>query len=280
MNNGAGEVDVNAVNNKGLTAMDVLNRSRSRSDVRDSEIGESLKRAGGAGVGASILVDKRIDDNNSLTKHLRETTNALMVVASVIAAMASQIAVNPPGGVWQDDNYLFDSAGNTVDPLGNRISYPVDSQNRSVLNPHRAGYSILATNNPSSFQSLCNFNTAAFYCSVVIIILVVTGFPSTIEVFAYILMVASFVALIMAMVTYSIAAVAWIPFTEEYGKNIVDADADTDKYYIVGPFTYFKYVFLLVVLCMLWSLICSLRRRGWRWTAASSAVPENNNSVV
>ncbi|KAI9192222.1 hypothetical protein LWI28_019723 [Acer negundo] len=71
-------------------------------------------------------------------------SRALMVVASLIATMAFQVAVSPPGGVWQDDGT---SQSNTV-------------ATGSTSNPsHKAGFSILADNDASSYGVFLAFNT-------------------------------------------------------------------------------------------------------------------------
>ncbi|KAA8535185.1 hypothetical protein F0562_030188 [Nyssa sinensis] len=121
-------IEVNATNANGFTAADVL--AQSRRDVKDKNIIESLKRAGASGAEAnrssvsefgtkmntslSWDTDYRISSPHPLEKvwekylkkqdnWLEKTRNTLMVVASLIATMAFQVGVNPPGGVWQDD---------------------------------------------------------------------------------------------------------------------------------------------------------------------------------
>ncbi|KAH6761350.1 ankyrin [Perilla frutescens var. frutescens] len=44
---------------------------------------------------------------------LERTKSTLMIVATLIATMTFQVGVNPPGGVWQEDQ-IFDRQGNEV----------------------------------------------------------------------------------------------------------------------------------------------------------------------
>ncbi|KAK4388711.1 hypothetical protein Sango_2208100 [Sesamum angolense] len=70
---------------------------------------------------------------------LEKKRSALMVVASLIATMAFQVGVNPPSGVWQDDN-------------------TIDSQGNPVSDPHKAGFSVLAHNQPQVYTGFYTVN--------------------------------------------------------------------------------------------------------------------------
>ncbi|KAI3900021.1 hypothetical protein MKW98_000921 [Papaver atlanticum] len=100
-NNNA-RIDINVVNNKGLRALNMLSQAE-RIDVEFGFYG--LYRV-----------------------------NALLVVATLIAGIAFQAAINPPGGVWQDDakvssstdpvtfaNYLYSMYGSS---LSGRLKVP------------------------------------------------------------------------------------------------------------------------------------------------------------
>ncbi|XP_042016868.1 ankyrin repeat-containing protein At5g02620-like [Salvia splendens] len=73
----------------------------------------------------------------------REITGTTMVVVALIAAMAFQAAVNPPGGVWQDDT-----------------------------SSHIAGKAMLASSHPKLYQLFSRANTTAFVSSLLVILLV------------------------------------------------------------------------------------------------------------
>ncbi|KAI3900875.1 hypothetical protein MKW92_037885 [Papaver armeniacum] len=80
-------IDIDAINNKGLKALSLL----SQVDRNDLEIG--------------------FHNYYGQTKSLRmkrrtERVDALLVVATLIAGIAFQAMLNPPGGVWQDDSEI------------------------------------------------------------------------------------------------------------------------------------------------------------------------------
>ncbi|KAI3914081.1 hypothetical protein MKW92_040145 [Papaver armeniacum] len=121
-----GVVNVNALNNNGFTALDIL-ITQSPRHWKDEKIENLLRCAGGHQTvvvtttvqsqpqpsPAMIIRNRnRYKDEESFNKYdnwLRKKRNVLMVVASLIATMAFQAGVNPPGGVWQQDNKVNSS---------------------------------------------------------------------------------------------------------------------------------------------------------------------------
>ncbi|KAI3898795.1 hypothetical protein MKW92_023358 [Papaver armeniacum] len=83
-------IEINAVNNKNVKALDML----SQTERDDLEFGfyDYFGRA-------KIL--KKEADNDG--EWMKERVNVLLVVATLIAGIAFQAVINPPGGVWQDD---------------------------------------------------------------------------------------------------------------------------------------------------------------------------------
>ncbi|KAL0345055.1 UNVERIFIED_CONTAM: Ankyrin repeat-containing protein BDA1 [Sesamum radiatum] len=124
-------LEVNALNKSGLTALDILRQSPR--DLRDMEIELALRKAGASSVKDLHLITddwipqkarqmtKRLSSQETRTKKpvvkkkstdwLGRKRSALMVVASLIATVAFQAGLTPPGGVWQD-NYMVDENGN------------------------------------------------------------------------------------------------------------------------------------------------------------------------
>ncbi|KAH6761359.1 hypothetical protein C2S51_018308 [Perilla frutescens var. frutescens] len=212
-----GGMEVNAVNNDGMTAVDVL--IRSRRDVRDSEIDESLKQAGELGSNMETnnnnnrpLINRRNQNKNSwgglMKQHsnwLEQKKSALMIVAILIATMAFQVGVNPPSGVWQDDK-LLDSEGNLVS------------------DPHNAGESILGTKWARQYSLFYVSNTIAFVASLSIILLLISGLPLRRKLFMWILMVITWIAITAIALCYAIAVDAVTPYDnpgdEETRKSI------------------------------------------------------------
>ncbi|KMT18065.1 hypothetical protein BVRB_2g032570 [Beta vulgaris subsp. vulgaris] len=86
----------NTINTNGLTAMDTC--ILTTKDGHDGGIWLLLRRAKVSK--AKALLKPRINTRDWVEKQ----RTALMVVSSLIATMAFQAGINPPGGVWQDNN--------------------------------------------------------------------------------------------------------------------------------------------------------------------------------
>ncbi|KAI3913667.1 hypothetical protein MKX01_035863 [Papaver californicum] len=90
-------VDINLVNNKGLKSLNMLLHSE-KNDLQFGFYGYHVRH----------------DKHKSKTlfksgEGLKDRVNALMVVATLIAGISFQAAMNPPGGVWQDDSKVNSS---------------------------------------------------------------------------------------------------------------------------------------------------------------------------
>ncbi|KAK4412664.1 hypothetical protein Salat_2913500 [Sesamum alatum] len=207
-------LEANALNLDGMTAVDVL--IKSRRDVRDSEIRESLKYAGCFGAKessrASDLVSSSADDHLTTSTNmerkssedvvkqpddwLEKKRSALMVVASLIATMAFQVGVNPPSGVWQDDK-------------------SVDSQGNPVSDPHEAGFSVMARKQPDVYRGFYTVNTTSFIASLSIILLLMSGLPIRRRFFMWILMVITWLAITAIALTYTVSIIVLTPIEQQ-----------------------------------------------------------------
>ncbi|KAL0426819.1 UNVERIFIED_CONTAM: Ankyrin repeat-containing protein BDA1 [Sesamum latifolium] len=196
-------LEVNALNKSGLTALDILRQSPR--DLRDMEIEFALRKAGASSVKDLHLITddwipqkarqmtKRLSSQETRTKKpvvnpkstdwLGRKRSALMVVASLIATVAFQAGLTPPGGVWQD-NY-------TVDENGNPVS-----------NPHSVGQSIMAYQEPRAYGIFMILNTIAFLASLSIILLLVSGLPMRRRRWMWVQMVIMWIAITAQVGTY------------------------------------------------------------------------------
>ncbi|XP_059633170.1 ankyrin repeat-containing protein BDA1-like [Cornus florida] len=214
-------VEVNALNANSSTALDILKHSPR--DLRDMEIEDTLRAAGALSVKdlhlitndltaakvpqitkrlSSQGISKRLSSQgiskrlSSQRKSLKDPVlqhkhkdwlgrkrNSLMVVASLIATVAFQAGLTPPGGVWQDD-------------------YKVDSNGNPVKDPHSAGKSVMADTKPREYGVFMIFNTISFLSSLSIILLLVSGLPIKRRRWTWIQMVTMWIAITALVMTY------------------------------------------------------------------------------
>ncbi|XP_057776320.1 ankyrin repeat-containing protein ITN1-like [Salvia miltiorrhiza] len=90
-----------------------------------------------------ILSPSYYSQSAALLQLISKKRDQTMVVMVLIATMAFQAAISPPGGVWQD---------NTP--------------------PHRAGEAIMASTHPKMYKHLVRANTTAFVSSLITLIVV------------------------------------------------------------------------------------------------------------
>ncbi|KAF7138783.1 hypothetical protein RHSIM_Rhsim07G0188200 [Rhododendron simsii] len=202
-------IEVGIRNAHGLTALDVL--SQSPRDLRDMEIKQCLH---GGGVSTrfnsngeitevfSIRKKKELQNGISIkeqpkkhkhTDWLGRKRSSLMVVASLIATVAFQAAISPPGGVWQNDS-TTDSNGES----GEKAS-------------HEAGQSVMAYNIPEAYGQFMIFDTIAFLASLSIILLQVSGLPIKRRRWMWVQMVTMWIAITAQTITYFITLIHMTP---------------------------------------------------------------------
>ncbi|KAH6826286.1 hypothetical protein C2S53_012247 [Perilla frutescens var. hirtella] len=267
-----GGVEVNAVNNEGMTPLDVL--IRSRRDVRDSKIEESLKQARGFGSNMETsnnntpLIDHKNQNNNSwgglMKQHsewLEQTKSTLMIVAVLIATMAFQVGVNPPGGVWQENKLL-------------------DSQGNPVPDPQTAGESVLAKNYPALYDRFYIANTTSFVASLSIILLLISGLPLRRRFFMWILIVITWIAITALALCYAIAVYVVTP-----GANVVKGEEPIVWVILIVIYGWLILMALLLIahtIRMIVKLVKKIRKafRRRRFAAAAAAPPQHGDNIT
>ncbi|KAK4845559.1 hypothetical protein QYF36_006508 [Acer negundo] len=186
-------LEVNAINQSGLTALDLL--LMFSSEAGDREIQEILCNAGAMRMkdvtlssipsspepynqtlinstpGTPQACTPRTDDLVEYFKFKKgrdspgETRTALLVIAVLVATASFQVGVNPPGGVWQD-NYIPDQNNGTS-----------SSNNKA----HKAGRSVLGSLNTITFCLFMFFNSVGFSLSLHMINMLTIKFPLQFE---------------------------------------------------------------------------------------------------
>ncbi|KAL7182112.1 hypothetical protein ACSBR1_040932 [Camellia fascicularis] len=163
-------VDVNVKNGSGFTALDIL--AQVRKDVENLDTIERKLRKAGA------MSGKDVGQGEWLAKK-KET---LILVATLIATIAFQAGVNPPGGVWQNTS-----------------------------NRHRAGEAIMAYNYPNSYPYFFRASTIGFVASLSTIMLLISGLVFKRRICMSFLVVIMWLTVTSMTVTYAISIVVVTP---------------------------------------------------------------------
>nr|DAD21029.1 TPA_asm: hypothetical protein HUJ06_022492 [Nelumbo nucifera] len=191
-------INVNSLNANSLTALDVL--MRSPRELKDVEIEEALLSMGA------------LRARSIMKTWMEDMRNTLMVVAILIATMAFQVGVNPPGGVLTLDDMLKNNGGNASE-LAPSPSIP------------EAGKSVMAHEDHITFRRLFRFNTTSFVASLSIILFMISGLPFSHRYFMWFLMVIMWLAVTSMALTYLFSILALTPRTvlKELDRQLIIA---------------------------------------------------------
>ena len=196
-------IEVNAVNEMGLTPLDILSVFNNN-EAGDAQISEILTHAGAArarGLPPAIAVsiqDQALDTQPSgeenlpcrtwtsrwlplssfneksqwvdYFKYMKDRDSAadvrstLLVVAALMTTATYQAVLQPPGGLWQDD---IRSSG--------------DSTTTGGTASHQAGQAILSQKNPAFYILFLTLNSIGFFASIQMLHILTAGFPLRLE---------------------------------------------------------------------------------------------------
>ncbi|XP_017240130.1 ankyrin repeat-containing protein NPR4-like [Daucus carota subsp. sativus] len=235
-------VDVNVVDENGLTALDIIEQMPK--DVKSIEIKELLTSAGtlrakeiqeascrtprgsplNLGVGGQVVnVAEAATGSNSKPGKLwnmvkkftifqekkEKRDEPLLVAASVMAAMAYQAAINPPGGVA-----AMDAA---------EISDPSSTLSKKIYDL-KPGHSLLAYFEPGRSDGFWVYNTISFVAALSVIFLFVSGANLKRKLYVWLIRAAVWLTLSSMTFAYVIAVQA----------TSVEADSPTIIALIMG----------------------------------------------
>ncbi|EOY22731.1 Ankyrin repeat family protein, putative [Theobroma cacao] len=184
----SGSLEVNAVNQSGLTALDVLQIFPS--EAGDREIADILQHAGAVRArDVMISPTSSCESHNQVINQPRapqrsrwqtdnlveyfkfkkgrdppsEARSALLVIAVLVATATFQVGLSPPGGTWQDN------------------SSPNQTNGTSITSAYSAGTSIMGTSNGIAFALFVLFNSIGFSMSLFMINILTSKFPLQFE---------------------------------------------------------------------------------------------------
>ncbi|KAJ8756028.1 hypothetical protein K2173_024574 [Erythroxylum novogranatense] len=133
-----------------------------------------------------VALSKYLDDQG---KWLEKTRGNLMIVATVIATLAFQAAMNPPGGVWQAEAHYNDT-----------------DQSGCPVGVCKVGTSILSYNKDLRYYAFTVCNTISFSASLsTVILLLLSGYPLKRRLFVWLLLLAMCITLFFMAATYIIS---------------------------------------------------------------------------
>ncbi|XP_042038145.1 ankyrin repeat-containing protein ITN1-like [Salvia splendens] len=176
-------VDIKAMNSNGQTAKSLYEQIQPEAQ-EDSGVAHVLCH------GLNRSKNKHRDTQP--VKWLTKKRDSIMVVAILIATMAFQAGVTPPGGFWQEDFTHYDN-GTAVD------------------NPHKAGEAVMAYKSERAFKNFMRTNTVAFVTSLSTILLLISGLPFRRPLFMWILMVTMWLTVTTTAATYAISITVVTP---------------------------------------------------------------------
>ncbi|XP_065866555.1 ankyrin repeat-containing protein BDA1 [Euphorbia lathyris] len=203
---------VDNLNSMEFTALDILERSHK--DFKNLEIKETLIRAGVGGGGRG---SERRNDKTKMVETLvppaaiskrpvsrrkelfdkykryvqlqenwmEETRGTLMTVAALIATITFQASMSPPGGVWQQDD---------------RTSSHCNSTNVCL-----AGTAVFGHALPKDHALFMTYNSISFVASLVVIFLIISGFPLGNKFVTWFLTVAMSTTVVFMALTYLVS---------------------------------------------------------------------------
>ncbi|XP_057775547.1 ankyrin repeat-containing protein At5g02620-like [Salvia miltiorrhiza] len=185
-------------NSMGKTALQVLNES-----LPHTATYTKIKR---------ILINL---SNESYFEVLHKMTDVTMVVVILIATMAFQAAMSPPGGMWEHETLS-----------------------------HRAGEAVLASTNPTMYRHLVRANTTAFVSSLITIFLITTGLASTNFFFMSAAVYATWVSLSAIVISYGTSVAVITPKNKAMNLIVTLLAVDLNTFGLILAYVVIRKLYL------------------------------------
>ncbi|XP_058196778.1 ankyrin repeat-containing protein At5g02620-like [Rhododendron vialii] len=185
------KIDTRATNASGQTARDILLLGRGKRTKPEQWEGDIEKH----------LRKHHIHRGNYINHYewIEQKRKSLTIVAILMATIAFQAGVNPPGGVWLEN---------------------VDG-----VDGHRAGEAVMAYNHPTAYPYFIRGNTIGFVASLITITCLISGVPFRKRCLLVMLVVVMCVSITCMAFTYACAILLFTPKAkrESVDHNIVVA---------------------------------------------------------
>ncbi|RWR94511.1 ankyrin repeat-containing protein NPR4-like protein [Cinnamomum micranthum f. kanehirae] len=232
-------LDINCLNIKKYTPLDALVKAPRRSGFKKCKrilCGAGGKRA--KEISQALAVNHPKSTWQAHANWLNETKSSLMVVAILIATVTYQAALNPPGGVWQDNYPPRLSPGDNITAIR---QWYADYETYIERNSHVVGESVMSSDLSFGYLTFSFFNLISLFQSLSIILLLISGFNLKRRGLMWVLMISMWISIGSMAVSYTIC---FLCLTNSYAWD--NARIDNVE---VPPFTY------VIVTCAALTLI-------------------------
>ncbi|XXG78981.1 hypothetical protein AAC387_Pa09g0146 [Persea americana] len=198
-------LELNCLNMKKDTPTDALVKAPRRSGYKKCK--RILRDAGGKGakeLSRELATNHPKSTWKAHANWLNETKSTLMVVAILTATVTFQAALNPPGGVWQDDYPPIPSPGDNDAVIREwKNKYASDINDYS----HYAGESVMSSRSPVEYLLFSFSNLIGFLASASIILLLISGFNLKRRGLMWALMIAMWISIGSMVFSYGVSLV-------------------------------------------------------------------------